>query len=790
MESIPLPEHPRPDYYRADWINLNGPWSFRFDKDDAGEADGWHRHREPFPQTITVPFSWAAPLSGVKDDGDIGWYAREIEVPIEWRHKRVFLVIGAADWQTTAWLDGHALGRHEGGYTPFSFEITEHVRPGAPQDLVLRVDDAHRPFKLEGKQGYGPARGIWQTAYLEARGSLYLDAVHVAPDVDAERVVITAALGEAAAQKAILRVEIRDGDRVLDASGQISLGSDTARLEVFIPQPHLWSLEDPHLYDVVASVSGPGLVDDSVETYFGMRKISVVSLPGTDYRYVAVNGDPVYLQLALDQAYHPDGFYTFPSDDFIRAEMLRARQIGLNGLRVHVKIGLPRKLYWADRLGMLVMADIPNSWGQPDSIMRRETEHALRQMIRRDFNHPSIFAWVLFNETWGLYTEVESEGHVDNLYLPETKDWVVSLYEHARRLDPTRLVEDNSPCCGRGHTRTDLNSWHDYKPGWAWKTVLDSVSANTFPGSSWNFEQGFTQGSQPNVNSEFGNVWGYEGSTGDVDWSWDYHRAVNEFRRHPAVAGWLYTELHDVINEWNGYWRYDRTEKFTGLDELVNGMSLRDLHAPLYLSTGGEISRDVDAGATIDVPVFASFMTGSDAHGDSLRLAWDLQFWDRLGDRTLRTPPHASRLLAYRAWLNEQLEPVSVKMPDEPGLALLELRIEDPGTGYVFHRNFTTFVVNAGPKDVVGPIGQVRITAPPASFHDAEWTQRQWQVLDGLKVNGTGAGHFTYRFPWPEDLAVHSVVGAAFVVEASAKRLHGKDLEEKVEDIRVRSRSQ
>ena len=131
---------------------------------------------------------------------------------------------------------------------------------------------------------------------------------------------------------------------------------------------------------------------DVVQTYFGMREISVVDLPGTDYRYVALNVEPVYLQLTLDQSYHPEGFYTFPSDAFIRDEVLRAKQIGLNGLRIHIKVPIPRKLYWADRLGMLVMADVPNGWGPPDADQRAETDVALRGMIDRDFNHPSIFS--------------------------------------------------------------------------------------------------------------------------------------------------------------------------------------------------------------------------------------------------------------------------------------------------------------------------------------------------------------------------------------------------------------
>src|SRR5882762_1914034 len=158
--AIPLPEHPRPDFLRAQWLNLNGRWQFWFDQPDSSRG-----RRE-----ILVPFSWGAPLSGVPDSGDIGWYARDITVPEAWRGRRIFVVFGAADWHTTAWLDGQKLGEHQGGYTPFSFEL-KHARLGARQRLLVRVDDAPHPFKLEGKQGYGKARGMWQTVYLEARGS-------------------------------------------------------------------------------------------------------------------------------------------------------------------------------------------------------------------------------------------------------------------------------------------------------------------------------------------------------------------------------------------------------------------------------------------------------------------------------------------------------------------------------------------------------------------------------------------------------------------------------------------
>ncbi len=166
---------------------------------------------------------------------------------------------------------------------------------------------------------------------------------------------------------------------------------------------------------------------------------------------------------------------------------------------------------------------------------------------------------------------------------------------------------------------TDLNSWHDYLAGWQWQGHLDTVSDSTAPGSPWNFERGYVQAHQPMINSEFGDVWGYTGSTGDVDWSWDYHLAVNAFRRHPKLAGWLYTELDDVINEWNGYLRADRTTKETGLGDLVRGMTLRDLNSPLYIAVGSPTSMATEerAGATVQVPLYASFMSGSRAYGDS-----------------------------------------------------------------------------------------------------------------------------------------------------------------------------
>jgi hypothetical protein len=523
----------------------------------------------------------------------------------------------------------------------------------------------------------------------------------------------------------------------------------------------LWSLDDPYLYEVQAAIEGEGIAD-RVDTYFGMRKISVGDLPGTQFPYVMLNNRPVYLQMALDQAYHPDGFYTFPSDEFMRDEILRSRRIGLNGQRIHIKVEVPRKLYWADRLGVLIMADVPNSWGPPDADMRRETEHALRRMIQRDFNHPSIFSWVNFNETWGLKSG--SEG-----YLPETQEWVEEIYQLTKELDPTRLVEDNSPC-NHDHVATDLNTWHAYLPGYAWRERLDQICRDTYAGSKWNFIGGRTQGRQPMFNSECGNVWGYEGSAGDVDWSWDYHIMMNEFRRHPQICGWLYTEHHDVINEWNGYWRYDRSHKFTGVDQLVDGMSLRDFHSPFYIASERELCRDVKTGETVLVPLFLSCMTDKHLAG-KLHLEIRLSHLDTYGVR--HVVPVGTQQWTYRPWLNQEVDPVRVTMPKRPGLAILQLVLKDTA-GNVLHRNFTTYSVT-GDEVADDEVHVVRFA--PDSFRKAEWSLKQWNVMDGLKVNGAGSGYFEFAVPWPEDLQLADVAQASLRMELSAKQLFGKDRE-------------
>jgi len=776
----PLPEHPRPDFERADWVNLNGDWSFRFDPAKSGERERWfEKAAAGFPLTIHVPYPWGSPLSGVGDEADVAWYARSIRVPAAWRGKRVFLVVGASDWRTDGWLDGVPLGGHQGGYTPFELELTKAARPGEDQRLVLRADDAPRPFKLEGKQGYGNARGIWQTVYLEARPSVYVDTVEMHPSLALKRVEARVRLSDPAPAGAAVEVRVptrgSSDPSSAEARRDLAPGAREARLTIPLGETvRPWTLEDPWLYDATVSLASAG-GEDRVKTYFGLRDVGVAPLPGLGHPYVALNGRPLYLRMTLDQSWNPDGFWNWPTDDAIREEILIARRLGLNAIRTHVKVDVPRKLYWADRLGVLVMADVPNSWGEPDASMREDWETALRGMVRRDFNHPSIFAWVLFNEQWGLLSKDPSAPDRKTV-LPETLDWVASRYDLAKSLDPTRLVEDNSPCCGGGHVKTDLDSWHMYLPGWRWKETLDEAEAKSFPGSAWNFVGGRAQGTQPMLNSECGNVWGYEGSTGDVDWSFDYHAMMDELRRHPKVAGWLYTEHHDVVNEWNGYVRADRSEKETGLSEIVPGMTLRDWHGPFYVAVGAYPTTAATPGETVSVPLWASFLAAA-SPSPQLTLKLDLVGHDDLG--RFREWWRGERTVEFAPWTSRALDPIAVPMPDRRAVAVLRLSLED-AAGRVLHRNFTAFVVGTGPSPrderlaAEGvPLRVLRVA--PAAFSRSVWSLGAWTAMDGRKQNGAGAGFFEYRLAWPKDVRADDVAGASFLGELGAKQLYGKD---------------
>jgi beta-galactosidase/beta-glucuronidase len=237
--TIPLPEHPRPDFQRDNWINLNGQWEFEFDGDNNGIEQKWFE-KSSFSKRILVPFPWGSPMSGIKSEADIGWYMRKIFIPNSWTGSKVFLNIGASDWVTDAWIDGIHVGSFQGGYTPFEFDLTEHIQAGEEHNLVIRVDDTPHDFKLFGKQGYGEAKGIWQTLYLESRGTNFIDHIHFSPDIESSSVEVNVQINEAVKKDLQISLNIKDAkDSIISTTHKFRKKKVTNSFTINLPNPRL-----------------------------------------------------------------------------------------------------------------------------------------------------------------------------------------------------------------------------------------------------------------------------------------------------------------------------------------------------------------------------------------------------------------------------------------------------------------------------------------------------------------------------------------------------------------------
>ncbi len=759
---IPLAEHPRPDFERSVWQNLNGYWHFRADSLNTGLSENWQNEPEFFDKKILVPFSWASPLSEIKmPKVNVGWYFRtfEIDDPQNWNGKETYLVFCASDFNTTVWINGTEAGKHSGGYVPFDFNISTLLVKGKNK-IVVRVEDEELQNRPSGKQYYGNAKGIWQTVYLESRSKNYITNIRFTPDIDNQQVSVELNLSEKT--EGPLQFNLAGKDNNISFQGEIPSGENSATFSVRVENMKLWDLEHPYLYEVTVEISGQN-VNDEVSTYFGMRKISAVDVPGKDFQYVALNNKPIYMKLTLDQSYHPEGFYTFPSDQFMKEEIERAKNLGLNGLRIHIKAEIPRKLYWADKLGLLIMEDVPNFWGEPDSTAKSNWEYIAQNELKRDYNHPSIFSWILFNETWGLFSR-DSTGK--RSYTPETQDWVRSWYHKAKEYDQTRLVEDNSPC-NWDHVITDINTWHSYLPARHWAGFLDEIVNNTYPGSTFNYTGDNRQGKQPMFNSECGAVWGYSGSTGDIDLTWEYHIMMNEFRKHPKIGGFLFTEFHDVINEWNGYYRFDRSNKIFGLDELFPGMSMKDFHTDLYVVPGNSFFETYKGGTSVSIPVGINSETIEIS--ENLKIKYAVYGWNELGEKFEVTSGEITAEAVPFSFT--ELDPVKIDLPDKNAVMIFATTLSD-NSGRVIQRNFVPFRVTSENHE------SVIVTKSPSEFTGSSWSVKQLAPQEGNKVWGMGSGYFEYEFELPKNLDPETVKSIEFRAELASRYPQAKYLEE------------
>ncbi len=700
--TTPRPEHPRPDFQRDEWRNCNGAWEFAFDADDRGVAEGWQRPGASFPDRIVVPFPWESlaawgeaaaagdarffsargyiepvpeppvpVLRGAWHDARgraarqrIGWYRRTFTVPAEWMQgdRRVYLVVGAADSETTVFCNGMRVGSHEGGYTPFAAELTAALRPAGEENvLVLRVRDTSDPDSPLGKQHwwYEQTSGIWQTVHIEARPEGHLSHLRVVPDVAGKRVRVHVGVCPVAGNFEV-RVTARSPQGELFAASTVCPGCERRTIELPLgPHPALWSPDEPNLYDLTVEVAAPAAgprATDVVHSYFGLREIGTGRLPGTDVPCVTCNGVPLYVRAALHQSFHPAGVYAYTDDRIIADDLRAARDAGLNAVRVHIKVDDPRLYWWADRLGVCILYDLPGTARQTAEA-RRRWEATLRAAIERDANHPSIVAWVLFNETWGLGEAAAYRQDAD------TQAWVEAMVELTKRLDPTRLVEDNSPCNG-DHVATDLNTWHFYinDPERARRHIAHAVESAR-PGSSWNFVPGRAQAEQPLLNSEYG---GIAAGDGDRDVSWCLRWLTAELRRHERVTGYVYTELHDVEWEHNGLLRYDRLPKEFPYD-------LRDVLGADVLVVDGPPVHRVRPGAALPLPLAVSVFSGRPDGQGTLR--WSVEGTDEAGRHV-----HGERgtwPASWQAWRVIPVPGLRIPVPAAAGLYQVRLALHD-----------------------------------------------------------------------------------------------------------------
>ncbi len=747
--AIPKPEHPRPDAMRAHWANLNGRWDFRFDAEDTGLRDGWEKPDAPgFDRTIVVPFPWESELSGIhqpKGAPKVGWYRRHFRVPGEFpADHRVWLRFGAVDWQADVWVNGQKAGAHAGGYTPFEFDITDTLQRGGENVLVVRAFDPTDPSLPTGKQihWYTPSSGIWQTVWLEARPRGYIADFRMIPALEPARVTfLVTAAGLPVGGEYQVRAEARyfeGGDRfsaVQTAKVQDPRTSFEFTLEV--PNPQLWTPESPHLYDVALELrDGQEKVIDSIQTYFGLRTIGRGKYGDAPFERILLNGKPVFLRMALDQSFNPKGIYTAPDDEFLKRDMVITKSMGLNGLRIHIKPDEPRRLFWADRYGVLLFQDMPNTW-QQNARARAAWEQTMREAVARDRNHPAIIAWVAFNETWGLGKAEDYKKDRD------TQHWVGDMVQAIRALDSTRLVEDNSPCNYDHIVNTDINSWHfyidDHK---AARKHIEQVVEQTRPGSPFNYCPGLVQSGRPLMNSEYGAV---SAGGGDRDISWGLRDLTTQLRRHRAIQGFIYTELTDIEWEHNGLVNYDRTPKLFGYDTWLPDMRPNELLGADFVGYDAPPAIVGKPGETITVPIFVSHYSDRSFQP---KLRWWVSGYNARADIEMVVQPR-SIPITWRAYDVVELEPVRFTLPRHPFVGAVALTLRDE-ENHRFAANFVNIVVKPDhPLPRIQRRGEHEVTVrfAPGDFAAAHWSEPA-QAPPG-KVYGHGKGFFEYRLHLP-----------------------------------------
>ncbi|MZD03592.1 glycoside hydrolase family 2, partial [Streptomyces sp. SID5785] len=434
-------EYPRPQLTRSRWQNLNGNWEF------SAAAEG-----DPVPvgkklgEKILVPYPVESQLSGIERHEDRMWYRRTFTVPKNWKvghGERLQLNFGAVDWKSEIYVNGKKVADHKGGYDKFSADITDALKPGRTQELIVGVYDPTDAADGEnppmGKQRldpsgiwYTPSSGIWQTVWMEPVATDHVGDLKLTPSVENGTLTV-----ETTGVRAGLPVTAT-AYAGKHKAGTVT-GTSGSPLTLKLDKPHLWTPDDPYLYDLKVNVGS-----DRVGSYFGMRSIEVEQVNGTPR--TVLNGKPTFMMATLDQGFWPDGLHTAPSDEALAYDLKMHKQMGFNSVRKHIKVEPDRWFYWADKLGLLVWQDMPamTAGVNPSTAARAEFEREMKVMIDQHYNHPSVIMWVTLNEGWGQY----DEGR---------------LADQAKSWDPTRLINGMSGLnLGRDGGAGDIMDEHGY----------------------------------------------------------------------------------------------------------------------------------------------------------------------------------------------------------------------------------------------------------------------------------------------------------------------------------------
>lgn len=561
--SQPRPEYPRPQFQREQWQNLNGPWSYTFDFSKSGHEQGLQASKG-FKDNIIVTFCPESDLSGVghKDFIEDMWYHRKLDIPAEWAGKHILLNFGAVDYRSKIYINGVQVADHTGGSSSFSIDISRYVTPGRQADLVVAVHDNLRDrTQTAGKQSecfnsygckYTRVTGIWQTVWLEPVEKGGLKQCRITPDLDNSQFVFEPEFYDLdGASK--FRV------RLLDKGKEVFSKTVPAGSSSFVVAPvknaKIWSPETPNLYDVEYAVLGAdGKVIDSVKSYAGMRKVEV---RGNKFY---LNNKPYFMRLVLDQGYYPDGVWTAPSDDALRADIEMGKRAGFNGARLHQKVFEPRYYYWADRLGYLCWGESA-SWGMDftSPVAARNFLMEWEECVNRDYNAPSLVAWSPLNETWQDDNDYQRARMTNDLYLA------------THRIDRTRPVVTTS---GGYHAGlTDIYAEHNYEgdPVKFYLRFKDGEKGTPYVA---NPTKSAPYKGEAYILDEFGGIGWYEQKEGEEAWGYNnqpkdleefYARLeglVNVLLSLDHMQGYCYTQLTDVEQEKNGIYTYKRGTKF------------------------------------------------------------------------------------------------------------------------------------------------------------------------------------------------------------------------------------